>query len=64
MTAKVEKVPDLIHELYLNCQCGNHGMVKIRHWEKVRCLCGLLWIALQPKRNKPLKLFVCRQRIP
>lgn len=54
---KPERAQDLIYELYLTCECGNSGMVKLRHWERLRCVCGRIWWALQPKRHGQLKLF-------
>lgn len=48
---------DTQHEVYLNCECGKSKMIFIRHWERIRCVCGRIWFALQPKRNGKLKLF-------
>lgn len=50
-------IPDNYEQIHLDCDCGNGGMVKVRHWEKVRCVCGRIWWALRTKRNRPLVLF-------
>lgn len=53
---KPEPPVDVSEHLSLVCVCGNHGMVWIKHWQRIRCVCGRLWWALRPKRNRPMKL--------
>lgn len=54
---KPERSEDHIEQLILACECGNHGTIKIRHWERIKCVCGRIWWSLRPKRNRPMKLF-------
>lgn len=57
MPTKLKGPVAVVPQVHLNCDCGNAGMVRILHWQKVRCVCNKVWWALQPKKNGPLKLF-------
>lgn len=52
-----ERAFDVVEKVILVCECGNHGTTNIRHWERVKCVCGRIWWALRPKRHGALKLF-------
>ncbi len=48
-----------VERLEHDCTCGQKVIVTIGHYQRVMCRsCGLIWWALQPKRDGLLKLFV------
>jgi hypothetical protein len=55
--AKQQRAVDVEQLFVLRCECGRNGTVRLRHYELVRCECGLVYWALRPKRNGAMKLF-------
>ena len=63
-----EKHPPAVDESqtfkYRCTSCGERGVARLRHYEKVKCACCLIFWALRPRRNEPMKLYVhpsCKQ---
>jgi hypothetical protein len=43
--------------LAMLCDCGNKLVAHLKHYDVVRCECGRLYWALQPKRDGQLTFF-------
>jgi hypothetical protein len=45
------------HYVSVQCDCGKKVGAYLKHYALMRCVCGFIWWALQPKADGPLKLF-------
>jgi len=52
------RVPDVFETLSVLCECGTTINSTLRHYEHARCACGIIYTALRPKRDGPMKLYV------
>lgn len=58
MSATKAKPRDNEQYVTVKCDCGAKGGAYLRHYEFVRCVCGVRYWALRPLASGPLKAFV------